>query len=396
MSYLPRTLEQHLDRNILPKRILTIDGGGVRGMLALSYLKHIEDMLRGRFGGDPGFRLCHYFDLIAGTSTGAVIAGMLAVGHEVRFVQEKYRQLCGRVFKSSLLRWGLIRSKFSVKELERALQDDETLGKDTTLGSEKLETGLLIMTKRMDTCSPWPLTNNPKGKYYGRRQGSNAQPNAEFPLWQVVRTSTAAPYYFSPESVVVGAKELEGQLTSEDGHFVDGGVSTANNPSFQAFQVATLKGFNLSWETGAGNLLLISIGTGLRDRKQPIPWSAAENALNALVSIMDDCNDLVETLMQWMSTSPTARVIDREIGNLKNDLLAPQPLLTYQRYNVEFSEHWMRENLQETYAVDALKELERMDAPDNIGELEELGTLAASKQIRADHFPAGFDLRNVG
>jgi uncharacterized protein len=387
------TLKQHLDRNIQPKRILTIDGGGVRGVLALSYLEYIEEMLRKRVDNDSNFRLCHYFDLIAGTSTGAVIASMLGVGHEVRFIQEKYRQLCSRVFRSSLFRWGLIRSKFNIKKLEKALQDEEVLGTDTTLGSEKLKTGLLIMTKRMDTCSPWPLTNNPKGKYYGPRESSNALPNAEFPLWQIVRSSTAAPYYFSPESFGVGATELNGQLISEDGHFVDGGVSTANNPSLQAFQVATLNGFNLRWRTGADKLLLISVGTGLRDRNQPVPWSAAENALNALVSIMDDCNDLVETLMQWISKSPTARVIDREIGALADDLLAPEPLLTYQRYNVKFSEDWLRKNLQETYSVDSLKELERLDAHDNIGALEELGKVAAEKQIKDVHFPPEFDLR---
>jgi len=57
-----------------PKRILALDGGGLRGMLTLGFLRQIEEILRARHAGDPSFRLCHYFDLIAGTSTGAIIA----------------------------------------------------------------------------------------------------------------------------------------------------------------------------------------------------------------------------------------------------------------------------------------------------------------------------------
>ena len=53
---------------------LPVDGGGLRGILALGLLAEIEALLRQRHGGSPYFRLCHYFDLIAGTSTGAIIA----------------------------------------------------------------------------------------------------------------------------------------------------------------------------------------------------------------------------------------------------------------------------------------------------------------------------------
>ncbi len=49
---------------------------------------------------------------------------------------------------------------------------------------------------------------------------------------------------------------------------------------------------------------------------------------------MDDCADLMELLLQWMSRSRTAREIDREMGDLRNDSIAPAPLITYLRYNV--------------------------------------------------------------
>jgi uncharacterized protein len=71
--------QQHLDPNTLPKRILSLDGGGIRGILTLEYLGVVESLLRKRSGRDD-FRLCDYFDLIGGTSTGSIIAAGLACG----------------------------------------------------------------------------------------------------------------------------------------------------------------------------------------------------------------------------------------------------------------------------------------------------------------------------
>jgi hypothetical protein len=75
-------------------------------VLTLGMLREMESLLRERFGGDPGFRLAHYFDLIAGTSTGAVIAGALALGMTVDEVHAHYMALGRKVFKRSLLRLG--------------------------------------------------------------------------------------------------------------------------------------------------------------------------------------------------------------------------------------------------------------------------------------------------
>jgi predicted acylesterase/phospholipase RssA len=63
-----------------PTRILALDGGGVRGALTLSYLERMETLLRERAGGGDDVRLCDYFDLIGGTSTGSIIATGLALG----------------------------------------------------------------------------------------------------------------------------------------------------------------------------------------------------------------------------------------------------------------------------------------------------------------------------
>ena len=78
MTYKIRTRDEHLQNDGRPKRVLALDGGGLRGILTLSFLAEIESMLRERHDGSKLFRLAHYFDLIAGTSTGAIIAAALA------------------------------------------------------------------------------------------------------------------------------------------------------------------------------------------------------------------------------------------------------------------------------------------------------------------------------
>lgn len=82
-----------------PKRILALDGGGLRGILTLAMLLRIEALIEKRHGNDDRFRLCHYFDLITGTSTGAIMEAALARGMTVNEVIEKYRQLGNKVFR---------------------------------------------------------------------------------------------------------------------------------------------------------------------------------------------------------------------------------------------------------------------------------------------------------
>ena len=77
-----KTRDEHLDPKLGPKRILCIDGGGARSLLSLGVLGSIEELLQKRHD-DPELKLCDYFDLIAGTSTGAVLAAALASGQAV-------------------------------------------------------------------------------------------------------------------------------------------------------------------------------------------------------------------------------------------------------------------------------------------------------------------------
>jgi len=379
------TLQQHLEAGPR-KRVLALDGGGLRGIFSLGYLAGMEEMLRVRHGNDPAFRLSHYFDLIAGTSTGAIIAAALSLGLTVEEIIDHYEAMGRDVFRKAITRLGVLRARYDEQRLVRSLK--AVLGADRTLGSPDIQTGLLVMTKRMDTGSPWPLANNPAGKYFIAGPGKDWISNADYPLWKVVRASTAAPHYFDPERITISRQPGRKAVI---GNFVDGGVSPFNNPSLQAFMYATLRGYGLNWPSGESNLFIVSVGTGRSDPSQSPALIAAADAIKGLLSLMDDSAALVETMMQWMSASPKAREIDRDIGDLSGDQLCREPLFTYVRYNIELSRKGI-DPLMPGLSATKIRELSAMDEPKNLDILKQLGELAAARDLTGSDFPPGFDL----
>lgn len=385
MRYPTRTVVQHFT-DPGPKRILALDGGGLRGILTLGILKQIEDELRQRHGNDDAFRLCYYFDLIAGTSTGAIIAATLAIGWSVDDITKKYFELGAHVLRRSFLRQGFLRAKYDEARLIEELK--AVFGPDTTLGGNALNTGLLVVMKRLDSGSPWPVSNNPNGKYFSSREGGTIG-NGDYKLWQAVRASTAAPDYFNPERITIA--QLPDHLPVT-GDFVDGGVSPFNNPAFQAFLYATLSGYRVNWPVGKDNILVVSLGTGAADPAVRRSEVAAAQAFRALLALMDDCAALQETLLQWMSKSPTARSIDRELGTLDEDLPGAAPLLSYVRYNVDLQSAAVRDLLGDEAGAVAVEDLTAMDAPENMPVLHRLGIAAGQRKVQSGHFPPTFDL----
>jgi hypothetical protein len=383
-----RSFIEHLDPSKAPKRILALDGGGLRGVLTLGILREIESLLRARHG-DPDLLLCDYFDLIAGTSTGAIIGAALSLGMSVDEVHRHYLDLGQFVFKRSLLRWGALRAKFDDDKVRQALIG--VLG-ERHLDSPDFRTGLLVVSKRLDTGSAWPITNNPKARYFEGGTQSSTIPNREYPLWQVVRASTAAPYFFDPETIQIG--RAAGGRKAVTGDFVDGGVSPSNNPALQALMTATMEGHRLGWPVGADKLLVVSVGTGKADPEVGhagiVAGTAAIHAVLSLKALMEDCADQVEAVMQWLSRSPTARAIDREMDKAQ-PTLGGQAMFSYLRYNVLLQSNWCAENLGEKLSPTALKSLEAMDNPDNIPELDRLGRVAGCKLVQAEHFNRAFD-----
>jgi len=370
-----------------PKRILALDGGGIRGALTLGYLQKIEDLLRRQYGSAEKFRLCDYFDLIGGTSTGSIIAACLAIGMSVEEIKKKYLQLGGEIFADKH-KWYEIfkraKAKFDAGPLERHLK--EVFG-DITLASDQIKTGLCIVAKRADTNSTWPIINHPEGKYYDSKDGKNK----DIPLWKAVRASTAAPSYFLPEIIDVGGGIPKGA-------FVDGGVSMAGNPALQLLMVATLKGFPFQWQLGAENILLVSVGTGMGKPDQ-LPKQITDNhRLNWAKQVpdmfMQDASWLNQIVLQWLSSSPTSWEIDGEIGNLEDDLLvtdtSKKGLISYLRYNLWLDAENLKRLIGKDYSKAQIDSLVEMSNADNRNTLHEIGVKAAEEEIKAEHFSKTF------
>ena len=221
-----------------PRKLLACDGGGIRGIISIEVLARIESELR-KSSGNPKLVLADYFDYVGGTSTGAIIATLIALGYSIDETRDFYLRSGTEMFHKARL-WERFRTKFEDDKLSQMLRD--VIGADTTLGSEKLRTLLMMVMRNATTDSPWPLSNNPKAKY---NDTARADCNLKLPLWQLVRASTAAPTYFPPEVVRVG----------RDFIFVDGAVTMFNNPAFQLFLMATSEPYRLLWPTGEDKML---------------------------------------------------------------------------------------------------------------------------------------------
>jgi patatin-like phospholipase/acyl hydrolase len=386
------SLTAHLSNQTSPKRILALDGGGIRGALTLGYLQRIEDILREQNGKDPNFALSDYFDLIGGTSTGSIIASCLAIGMKVADIKNMYMDLGGKIFGTKYKWWDIfqigdvLKASYDAAPLEQQLQ--KVFG-DITLGSDKIKTGLCIVAKRADTNSVWPLLNHPGGKYFNSGDGMNK----DIPLWKAVRASAAAPTYFIPQLIDVGG----GMGTAA---FVDGGVSMANNPALQLLMVATLKGFPFQWKMGAENILLVSVGTGL-SRWQKIPVNVSKNNLLNWAQqipdmLMQDASWGNQAILQWLSKCDTRWPIDGEIGDLKDDMIGYGStgggLLTYLRYNLWIEAAGLNTLMSKTYTQKQIDDLDEMSNADSRFELYDVGNKDAATKIIDAHFPDTFKL----
>ena len=379
------TKQEHLDEARTPKRILSLSGGGIRGILTLEYLAVIEDMLRTR-SGRRDLVLSDYFDLIGGTSTGSIIAAALACGFPVAKLQTLYRGIGGTVFeksiKSTLTLGGILAPKFPSEPVRQAL--DAQLGAETTLDSDRVLTGLMIMTKRLDTGSPWPLHNSPRAPY--------AAQDGKLLLSQIVRASIAAPTYFEPERVRISSRD--GSIVS--GAFVDGGVSPFNDPSLQLLMLAALQGHGFRWQMGADKILLISLGTGTHKHTystaQIMNMPVAQQGIRALQSLMDDCARMNHAMVQWITDCQTPWLIDRAVGDMKLDSERGPKLVTSAYYDVILDQTWLKTQVAVDLEPDKVAEIAEMDNPTNMDELAEIGRAAALKQVKPAHFPTHFDV----
>jgi uncharacterized protein len=373
-----------------PRRMLAFDGGGIRGLITLGILEKIEGLIAGK----EGKKLCDYFDYIAGTSTGAIIAAGLACGKTVAELINFYRTSGSQMFEHA---WLIERIKYfyTADPLKEKLQ--EVFGRDTSLGPNNLKCLLLVVTKNVTTDSPWPISSNPDAKYNDPARGDC---NLQIPLWQLVRASTAAPVYFPPEILHWDTKDPKKTFV-----FVDGGVTPYNNPAFLLYRMATTPAYRLNWRTGEKNLLLISVGTGAAE-------SLGATAAAPNRNIVSNVAGLLGELMYGMQVDQDVNCrmigrctygahLDREVLDLvprqtepgmtmEEEYRTPEIPLSqdlgrqflYARYNADLSRHGLdRIGFPK---VDPAS-IQKLDAVENIETLLGIGR-AVGDSVKAEHF----------
>ncbi len=365
-------------------KILALDGGGIRGILTLEILARMEEMLAEATGGGPAFRLCHFFDYVGGTSTGAIIAAGLARGMSAKDLLDFYQKTGPAMFDKQFIlkRW---RALYKSEPLKKELQ--KTFGAATTLKPDDLECLLLAVTRNRSTDSPWPISSNPQAKY---NDTSRPDCNLNIPLWQIVRASTAAPVFFPPEVIQWDPADERKAFV-----FVDGGLTPYNNPAYLLYRMATERGYRLNWASGEDRLLVMSLGTGAA--------AAVEGGVDdPNRGLLDNVAALPSTLMyaamidqdtscRFVGRCVHGAVLDREIGDMiprdTGGKVIPlgQDLgrkFLYARYNADLS----REGLDAMGLHDIKPEnVQKLDSIEYIGDLRRVGRKAA-EEIKIEHF----------
>ncbi|MEB3156683.1 MAG: patatin-like phospholipase family protein [Cyanobacteriota bacterium] len=388
-----------------PKKILACDGGGIRGLISLGILAKLEADLR-EAHQEPNLLLGDYFDFICGTSTGGIIAACLSSGMSVSQVLDFYQVNGKSMFQRE--KWYLqLHEKYVAEPLAALLkkafncqlngpdyQYDESHA-PVELGDQRLKGLLMLMMRNHNTDSPWPVSNNPLAKY---NQRDRPDCNLHLPLWQLVRASTAAPTFFPPEVVTFA----EGTDHEYQFIFVDGGVTTYNNPAYMAFQMATAEPYHIQWPTGVDQLLIVSVGTGNapgeRDKLKVRELNLVDHAKTIPSALMNAATAGWDMVCRMIGECRFGSPIDSEFGAM---VLPPGGSATASNWTGPKQFAYVRyDPLTTQKALDALglndvsaAAMQQMDDVDLIPDLYRLGQVYAEHFLRRDHLkgfvPAG-------
>ncbi len=256
-------------------KVLAIDGGGIRGVIPAMVLGEIESR--------TGKRIAELFDLIAGTSTG----GILAVGlvkpdgagrpqYSVSELEQLYEREGPRIFARPF--WHSVVSLGSLGDEKYASDGIESVLREY-FGEARLKdavTETLVTSYELESRDPW----------FFARWKARESPENDFPMRFVARATSAAPTYFEPEEL---------PATRPHGGLIDGGVY-ANNPAMCAY--VEMK----KLEPDNDHVLLLSLGTG--QHTDPIHyadakgWGLAKWAIPILDVVFDGVSDTVDHQMK--------------------------------------------------------------------------------------------------
>lgn len=224
------------------RRILTIDGGGVRGIIPAVLLAALERST-GRLTRDS-------FDFVGGTSTGAVLAAGIAAGipaeRLVTLYVERSPQLFRRIPVVSTLRRVVTGSMYETRVLHRLIREElGPVASEWRLNDAPID--LLITAKRLSDGMPW---------YFVRDNPANACRAGAYRLVDAATASAAAPTYLRPWPMA-GIGEL-----------IDGGTGVAGNPVYQA----CVEAFEYTDDYRPASTVVVSLGTGKLLRRERPTW----------------------------------------------------------------------------------------------------------------------------
>ena len=117
-----------------------------------------------------------------------------------------------------------------------------------------------------------------------------------------------------------------------------------------------------------------------------------EQAARSLAALMTDCDALVQAVMQWLGTTATPWIIDRDIEDLAANEVRGGDWLTYLRYNAVLEPSWLHRELGIEMSEEEAAAIRAMDDPSNVAALADLGSRAARRQVQAEQFPHSFDV----
>ncbi len=242
-------------------KVLSIDGGGIRGIIPGIVLQQIEKTIQLRTG-DPSAKLADYFDFFAGTSTGGILVGIYLCPDtndtsRARFTAEQAVELYLRrgpvIFNSSAWKrftsmGGLNEEMYSEEMLEKYLR---TYFRDIKLS--ELVKPCLISAYEIEKRHP----------FFFSRDNARMFPEKDFYIRDVARATSAAPIYFKASQI----SSMSGNVHS----FVDGGL-IANNPALCGI-TDIMKLNQDSLQHNIKDIVLLSLGTGIK--KIPIEYKDA-------------------------------------------------------------------------------------------------------------------------
>ncbi len=259
-------------------RVLSIDGGGVRGVFAAKMLELIETKL--------GIDIRNTFDLIVGTSTGSIIAAAITIEYGLTQLVDDYLKNAPEIFRKRLNLH--FRSKYDLTPLENFLHD--RLG-DVKLG--EIEKPLILNATNVSVGDVYVF----KSSYQERQRGGDYVRDGRVPLYKAVLASCAAPTYFDPI-------DINGTLVC------DGGI-WANNPSLVGYTDA-IRNFQ------SKNIKILSLGTGKAKQvyRQSKRWGFLSGwKRSKLVEFMMSCQTRFPQNVLNLIDSEKILRIDTEIEN---------------------------------------------------------------------------------